>query len=361
MAWLSGWNKRVKLTIDQNDIDAALSNFPILVYLSASSGRTSADVSCVFDELTSDDNRKKIAVTTSDGDTECYVEIEKWDDANEQAWLWVKVPSIASDADTDLYLYYDSSHADNDSYVGDPNSTPAETVWGANFKLVWHLRDDPDTSHVKDSTSNHNDGTKVEVNGPTEIDGKIGRAQSFDYSNDYIASGIIEPDAFTVSALVYLDSKDSADSRLLASYDANTPYLLWYDTDNDCWAARIRDDNGNQWQPDNNDLTVEIQTWTLLALTYNNPTGIFYKNDGVIVSDSVTLSAVAEKTGANFNLGRITYAPYLWRGDVDEVRISDIARPAAWLKATYETGRDDLLTFGSEESALSWQPIILMR
>ena len=84
-----------------------LSGFPVLVYLSVSSGIGSTDVSAVFDELTSDANRKKIAITTSDGTTQCYVEIERWDDANEKAWLWVKVPSVASGAETDLYLYYD--------------------------------------------------------------------------------------------------------------------------------------------------------------------------------------------------------------------------------------------------------------
>ncbi|GAG95160.1 unnamed protein product, partial [marine sediment metagenome] len=143
MAWLSGWAKRVKLTIDQNDIDAALSDFPILVYVSASSGHSSKDISCVFDELTTNDNRKKIAVTLGE-DTECYVEIEKWDDANEQAWLWVKVPDIADDANTDLYLYYDSSHADNDTYVGDTNDEVAENVWDSNFKAVYHMRDGAD-------------------------------------------------------------------------------------------------------------------------------------------------------------------------------------------------------------------------
>ena len=131
-AWLSGWDKRVKMTIDSGDITDNLSNFPILVYLSASSGRTSVDVSAVFDELTDDANRKKIAVTKSDGETECYVEIENWDHATKKAYLWVKVSgenSISSSADTDLYLYYDVDHADNTTYVGDVDSATAANVW----------------------------------------------------------------------------------------------------------------------------------------------------------------------------------------------------------------------------------------
>ncbi|MFQ5867830.1 MAG: DUF2341 domain-containing protein, partial [bacterium] len=141
--WLSGWGKRVKITTDNTDIDSALSNFPVLIYLSSASGRDSPkdDVTFVFDEVGS--NSKKIAVTTSDGTTQCYVEIEKWDSVSEKAWLWVKVPSISSTADTDLYLYYDNTQADNTAYVGDKESTPAMDVWSNNFGGVWHLDEDP--------------------------------------------------------------------------------------------------------------------------------------------------------------------------------------------------------------------------
>ena len=40
---------------------------------------------------------------------------------------------------------------------------------------------------------------------------------------------------------------------------------------------------------------------------------------------------------------------YWINGRQDEVRVSDATRSAAWIKASYETGRDDLLDYGSEE------------
>lgn len=148
--------------IDHNDVDSALSDFPVLIYLSTSSGRNNDDVSFIFDELQSDDNRKKIAVTTDDGLTQCFVEIEKWDNATEQAWLWVKVPSISDTVDTALYLYYDIDHADNTDYVGDPNSAHAENVWDGNFMAVWHLGETSGgMGAIVDSTSNSNDGTSA--------------------------------------------------------------------------------------------------------------------------------------------------------------------------------------------------------
>ena len=70
--WLQSWEKRVKITINSSDIDEALTDFPLLIYLSnSSSGENSDDVSFIFDEIGS--SRKKIAVTTSDGTTQCYV------------------------------------------------------------------------------------------------------------------------------------------------------------------------------------------------------------------------------------------------------------------------------------------------
>jgi len=137
MAWLSGWTKRVKISIDNGDIGSALTDFPITIYLSASSGINSEDVSFIFDELGSNDNRKKIAVTKDDGTTQCYVEIERWDHDNEKAWLHVKVPSISSSVDTGLYLYYDSTKSDNTTYIGD--SGERTEVWNSNYKAVLHL------------------------------------------------------------------------------------------------------------------------------------------------------------------------------------------------------------------------------
>ena len=149
-SWLSGWSYRVEITIDSDKIDAALADFPVLLYLSTSSGIGHDDVSFVFDELGAE--KLKLAVTTGDGTTECYVEIEKWDSANKEAWLWVKVPNIASDTDTTLYLYYDRTQPDNTTWVGETGTTPAKNVWNSDFVGVWHNRDGPEASY---STAPH--------------------------------------------------------------------------------------------------------------------------------------------------------------------------------------------------------------
>jgi len=139
MAWLSGFTKRVEITIPNTNIDAALSHFPVPLTLGTSVGTGTDDVSFVFDELTSYAKRFKIAVTEDDGETQLYVEIEKWDNASESAVLWVSGSgwSIASDATTTVYLYFDSDADDNVAYVADLGNRPE--VWDSNFVSVHHM------------------------------------------------------------------------------------------------------------------------------------------------------------------------------------------------------------------------------
>ena len=138
---LQQWSNRIKLAIDHTKIDGDLTDFPVRVHLSNASGSTLGDVSPVFDELGSDANRKKIAVTTADGVTQCFVEIENWDSVNREADLWVKVPNVSSTEDTVLYLYYDSTHADNDTqlptdvvddFTGNDGDPPNIALWNQN-------------------------------------------------------------------------------------------------------------------------------------------------------------------------------------------------------------------------------------
>ena len=191
MAWLGTWAKRVKVTISNANVDSDLSDFPVLISISTSAGIGNQDLSAIFDELTLDANRKKIALTTSNGTTQCYVEIERWDDANEKAWLWIGTPTVSSAANTILYLYYDSSKADNTTYIGDTTDVAAQSVWDSNFVGVWHLSQDPTggSGAIKDSTDLTNHGTGMHMAADDLVDSKIGKGLDFDGTDDYVDCG----------------------------------------------------------------------------------------------------------------------------------------------------------------------------
>ena len=357
-AWLDGWDKRVKLTIDQDDIDATLSDFPVLVYLSTSSGRNGDDVSFVFDELENDANRKKIAVTKSDGTTECYVEIEKWDDVNEEAWLWVKVPDIANDADTNLYLYYDKDHADNDAYVGDTNDVVAENVWDSNFKLVSHIRDNPDNEHVRDSTLNDNDGIKTAAGEPAvTTSGKIDDAQEFDGTDDHIhvahAASLDFTTPYTLEAWVYPDQLRSYEVIFCRGAGDADDIEAYIQTSTSFVIAHNRG-NGGTFNYESGWTNPPATTWTHVAIVWLNLRWYLYHN-GVLQDSSSGNKVDPLDTDKGWIIGATEATAFgatnEFDGKIDEVRISITNRSVAWIKATYETGSDDLLGFGSEEEA----------
>lgn len=354
MGWLAGWKKRIKLTIDKDDIDDALSNFPILAYLSAASGIGDVDVSCVFDELGSDGNRKKIAVTTSNGKTQCYVEIEKWDHAIKKAWLWVKVPAVASGVDTDLYLYYDKDHIDNDTYVGDTNSTPAENVWDANFKAVYHMRDGADNEHIYDSSGNNNDGTKKAANEPIETDGQVGKAQDFDGDRiDCASTGF--PDGNTARTIEFLLKINTLPTG--ADWDAVFYYGTMTSEDGVVIAVGDWDEAGYPHFCMSaiaapglyGDTELVADTVYHLVFTHDGTNQKFYLG-GVLdgSTDIVTITTILDE----FRIGSFGATSQYLIGIVDEVRVSSVERTTAWIKATKESLWDDLVAFGSEENVV---------
>ena len=352
MAWLSGWSKRIKLAVDNTNIDDTLSGFPVLIKISDSSGISSTDVTSVFTEFGSDANRKKIAVTTSDGTTQCYVEIERFDYSNSVAWLWVKVPLVVSGVTTDLYLYYDNSKSDNTTYVGDTGDTPAQNVWDSNFKLVMHMAQDPNgdvTDAIKDSTSNLNHGTPGGTMTPADlIDGKVGKGIDFDGGNDCVA--IPDPVAgeFDVIYDMTIEVVTKPNSSQLESYgmlalksNVNSTWNLFLDV-----SLKYKFYIGSGSGP-----VVSTTTWNQsiyhnVVATYDGTnTKMFVQGaeeDSIGYSSAIPINnnpLYIGGCGANNNQ----------KGYLDEVRFSDIARSAAWIKTTHYSNWDELISFGSEE------------
>ena len=139
------WNNSITITIDST---AVLTDFPVLVKLSSSSGISGADVTDVFDVL--GDSSKKIKVEDSTG--QLYVEIERWDSTSQLAFLWVKTSLVVGS--NPLIIYYDADEADNTAYVGDIGDSAAQNVWDDDFVGVYHLAQAPaGAGTLKDSTS----------------------------------------------------------------------------------------------------------------------------------------------------------------------------------------------------------------
>ncbi len=342
MAWLSGWGKRIKLTIDSSKIDSNLSHFPVAVVLSSTHG------DCVFDELGSDANRFKIAFTKADGTTQLYGDIELWDDANEKAVIHVSGSgwSISSSADTDFYMYYDSEHGDNTSYIGDTGDTAAQSVWDSNFEQVLHMQDETTTT-IADATSQENDGTKTSEGNPIEVDGQIGKAQDFSSDNiSYTISGdvtyvtietLLKPDNITSGQYI----SDNGGNRMAPIVGYQSGYYNIY--------------GGGYPTGSASDSQIEatgVGSWDLLTWVREDDTIKGYLNGSLVVN--VSISAGNFALGTNGVIGKAGSGSNYFDGTICERRLSigsssAAGRSAAWIKATYNTLFDSLLTYGSEE------------
>ena len=224
---------RIKLDIDNSKIDGELTDFPISVSLSSDSGQNSFDTTNVFDKLASQTNRKKMYFIDS-GSNKLFTEIERWDQTNKEANLWVKVSTIVSGTDTELYLYYSSFFSDQITYVGDTGDVPAQSVWDNDFKAVWHMAQDPygGTDCMLDSTSNLNHGTPAGTMLTEDlVDGKIGKAIDFDGNDDLINYGTDSSINFSVTDAITAEcvfkTSETKTQMFVTRDDAATPARQW--------------------------------------------------------------------------------------------------------------------------------------
>jgi hypothetical protein len=339
---LSGFDKRISLTIDHTKLSSTLTDFPLLIKLSTSSGVSAQDISAIFTELGA--NSKKIAVTTSNN-TQCYVEIERWDNANNLAILWAKIPSISHETDTTLYLYYDSTASDNTTYVGDTDSEVAENVWDSNYKGVFHFNSE---TTIKDSTSNDNDGS---ITGTLSLsDGQIGKAVSIG-ANEYITL----TDTITLTdytwTISYWLKEGALGFNCIVGSDTNYHHFIRNTNVVAQAIVQAMSDTTNQKNYRGNyTRDTDWHYYTVRRTASGNNVKIFADGQETTYSEST----MADQDLTLDYIGRFNttegYSSNRTEGLLEELRVSNSARSDAWLIADYNSQNDSLITYSSEQS-----------
>lgn len=334
---------RKKITISTTYIDADLTNFPLLVHLSADS-----DVG-LHTQSTGND----IMFTASDGKTVLPYERESWSGGGGSAAtanFWVRVPTLDDAVDTDIYMYYGNSSA------GDMSNAAA--VWDTNFKGVWHLKE-TSGSHY-DSTRNNNDSSTVSVTTQGSATGKVNGADSFNGTSNYVempgsSSLNITGTAITMSAWAYFTGEgtgnhfivskkfgDSLQFGLGRYFSTNYyPHKVFMGLYTSSWGDRVISGT-----------TLDDNTWYYITGTYDGTYASIYINGAIDNAYGVT-GSITGNSSDRTTIGCDAYATWneFAEGTIDEVRISGSTRSAAWIKFEYHNMADsgNNLTFGSEE------------
>jgi hypothetical protein len=180
------WLYRKRITIDADQVEASMNDFPVMVRT------TDSDLAA---DARSD--ALDILFTDSGGTSTLRFEIENYNSSTGELLAWVKT-NVSSTTDKTIYMYYGNSAANTDM-------STTTGVWDANFVGIWHLDenvvDESNQANAhQDSTFYDNDGDQY---GNSETTAMMFRGQDFDGLNDYIevsdSSSLDVADAVTMS------------------------------------------------------------------------------------------------------------------------------------------------------------------
>jgi RHS repeat-associated protein len=310
-------------TIDHRKIDEDLINFPVMLKLDESNARD------FFDRIVSNPSySQKFWVKDSQGD-QCYVEKELWDYPKRLVILHVKVPLVKSTEDTVIKLFYDEAMADNTTHVGEAGSTAAQNVWDANYTHVYHLNQDPSggADSIKDSTVNANHATPAgAMPGDDLIDGRIGKALDFDGLNDELHIDEINLSGdFTICWLQNVDAWKSSWNMVFGKRNVRTDFIGYYRRSK--YFRIVKSAGVSSWIYD---LNSDAGRWKNFHIRRDGDSWDWALDDNI---------SSALPDDSTLNIDTIAYAwnntGYHFDGKMDEIRISNIKRSDAYLKATY--------------------------
>ncbi len=350
---LAGWDsaKKYSFTISSADVPSDEVDFPNLLNLSSASGLSALDITAIFTELGA--SSLKFAVEDGDTGNQCYVEVERWDNVNLSAQLWVKIPSLSSTVDTVINFYYDSLQADNTTYVGATTTVPAQNVWNSGIVAIYHMSQDPSgvAPQILDSTANANHGTTygTMVNADL-VDGLVGKAISFDGVDDYIDLPYQAAYVFGTNDCCILFNFNNAGPL------GNYPAIISTSAGWNAGAFGIRHDNINY----NNKVGIHFYPGDpLFSSTDLFADNTWYSTAVSRASSGFTLyiDGINEGTGTSTDSLDLTYGGSTmiggsfdgtagaWHGIINNIQIYNVAPSAGWIAVTNLSNRDQLGTW----------------
>lgn len=343
--WLSGYEFRKEVTITSGNISGTgtLSEFPVIVSITSSDlDNSTAHVS--------NSSGYDIQFTDGDGSTALAHQLVSYDGGSGAVVAWVKLDLDGTNGNT-FYIYYGNSEVTTDQSSAD--------TWNSNYVGVWTL-DETSGTAFSDLTVNAND---LSDNGGTvNITGKIGNAQNFDGTDDWLqaedAASLKDiTNAFTFSAWVQLDGAQGSDVGIIIKSE-NNPYNQHLGVETTERPSFRVEATGGTTNLDNSEIDVDLDddAWHHLVGVYNGTQVIAYV-DGTDITTVTTSSGNVETSNEPLLMGRRAIGDNrFYDGDIDEPRYLSVALSADWV-ATEFTNQDDPANFVSANTEESTTPI----
>ncbi len=322
-----GWTWRREITIDPGVLGQGLTDFPLLVRLDNSRIEYDATNAVVPD------------VRFYDGEiaTALDFEVERWNPQG-NSYFWVRIPALEdTDAARSFWIYYG-----NDA----PPAAPASTaVWTDSFVGVWHM-EEAAAGGVADSTGHGHDGVLDGGGAQLRVADPLGGALQIDASSSVLRvpadPSLFPGQSMTVEGWVNPARVDGTSRRAIVRMRDSFELRSISEDSGDPGTAQ-----GAVWFQTSTERNVTASgptaegAWTYFAMTFDQASGDFtLYRDGAVDQTRDPPAEPMVDGGTDVEMGLEAY------GLVDEVRVSSVARSAAWMSAQNLSMTDTLLTFG---------------
>ncbi len=316
-AWQHAGSLHILTTPDGANLPASASenDFPLLVRLQRD----------FFDFSQAKVHGEDIRFSTSTGQALEY-QIEEWNAANGTASIWVRIPSIKGNARQELKMFWGKS----DAVSGSSGSAVFNESNG--YLSVWHMdgpvQDEVGTLESKDA-------------GTTATAGMVGQARHFAEKG-----GIFCGDKITN----YPSGATSHSTEAWFRIEKANATIIGWGNEGGNRGSKVRMQFrspphihvDSDFSDVNGESTLPMSEWIHVVHTYSSGDGKIYINGKLDGSATPTLNI---KSPARMWIGG-WYNNYDFIGDIDEVRISKVARSANWVRLQYENQKPQQTAVG---------------
>jgi biopolymer transport protein ExbB len=319
--WDPDFTVRKKITLDTGATGAAISD-PIgtsVVLVRLHDGD--------FSFATAKDDGSDIRFVAADDKTPLTYHVEKYDSLLGEAFVWVKIPDLKPGASTSFWLYYGNSGTKTP-----PGAADAKSTYDSDTALVYHFAEG--TQPVRDYTGNANtsqnpgisaDGSLIgpglRLNGKTPVTIPTSNSLQWNDGAPLTWSAWIKPVALVPNTVIF--SRRDGTKDFVVGMDNGVPFV---------------DLNGNRTSAA---APVAANSWHHLAVVAESGKTTLYLDGAVYATLGVSLPGLNTPSIIGGDSAGASPALTGFSGEMDELEISNVARPPGWIKvAAIEQGGD---------------------
>jgi biopolymer transport protein ExbB len=326
-AWWDGkWQQRKKIQFDASakgaDLKENLTDVPVLVRLHTGN----------FSFSNAKADGSDLRFVSADDKSPLKYHIEKFDPKQEIALVWVKAPRISGGSSQDsIWMYYGNPSAQDGQDAGG--------TYDVNQVAVYHMSEMEGNPHDATAYGNH----ASSFTGKAGIPSAVGDGVQFSGAGEQMtiakSASLNFTKGFTFSAWVRINQ--SASGNLFSMDDGNQSILVGL-SDSKAFCS-LGAGKGQAFTTTKTEALTPKQ-WHHLAVTAEPDKQITIYIDG---NEAVSgqLKNTLPAPSADIIIGAFA-------GDLDEVQLSNIARPGGWMKAAFQgQGPESKLISISEEES----------